>query len=231
MAIIILLTIVVAVIIISVSESNARKERIALISSVTDINRGEKSELSLILWLLKSGYPSDCLFHDLYVANYYNKFSQIDLVLLTKVGIIVFEVKDYSGWLFGRGNQDKWTQVLNFGKEKHRFYNPIKQNFNHINVLKRVIGEAIPFYSIIVFFGDSVLKDISFVPQNTFVTKHHRVLEVVNHILNNNIDIKYRNIDRIKEILRKCVANGNVDNQIKHKNDIKDMLGKDRIYS
>ena len=56
-----------------------------------------------------------------------NDFSQIDLVLATKQGIVVFEVKDYKGWLFGAGNHNNWTQVLAYRRRKYRFYNPIKQ--------------------------------------------------------------------------------------------------------
>lgn len=227
---ILILIIIIIIIFVIIAKVKTEKENIALISTVTKTDRGEESEQKLVLWLLKSGASPENIFHNLYVENYYNKFSQIDFVLLTRVGIIVFEVKDYSGWIFGKGNQDKWTQVLNFGKEKYRFYNPIKQNFNHINVLKRVIREKVPFYSVIVFFGDSELKDISFIPTNTFVTKSYRVLEVINNILNNNPNIEYQNIYRIKEILKKCVSNGNIDNQIKHKNNIDDMLGNDRIY-
>lgn len=59
--------------------------------------------------------------------------SQIDVVVATNVGIIVFEVKDYSGWIYGNGNQQKWTQVLSHGREKYRFYNPILQNRSHIS--------------------------------------------------------------------------------------------------
>ena len=61
-----------------------------------------------------------------------DEFSQIDLVLVTSEGIIVIEVKDYSGWIYGSGNNTNWTKVLSYGKKKYKFYNPIKQNNNHI---------------------------------------------------------------------------------------------------
>ena len=124
-----------------------------LINSVTSFDRGTNSERSLILGLLKSGVPADCIFHDLYVRKPNGKYSQIDLVIVTNVGIIVVEIKDYSGWIFGTSNQTNWTQVLAYGKRKYRFYNPIKQNVNHIDALKQKLKQPnnIPFFSLIVF--------------------------------------------------------------------------------
>ena len=125
-----------------------------LINSVTSFDRGTNSERSLILGLLKSGVPADYIFHDLYVRKPNGKYSQIDLVIVTNVGIIVVEIKDYSGWIFGTSNQTNWTQVLAYGKRKYRFYNPIKQNVNHIDALKQKLKQPnnIPFISLIVFY-------------------------------------------------------------------------------
>lgn len=89
-----------------------------LLRTVTDLSRGTWSERDLVLKLLKHGIPPLILFHDLYVKKRSGRFAQIDLVLPTKVGIIVFEVKDYSGWIFGKGYQNYWTQVLAYGEEK-----------------------------------------------------------------------------------------------------------------
>lgn len=149
-----------------------------LLESVTEPSRGTKSERKLVLKLLKSGISEQTIFHDLYVEKYKGDFSQIDLVVLTEVGIIVFEVKDYSGWIFGSGDQPKWTQVLAYGKQKYRFYNPIMQNNRHIAELRKQLLKFgdIPFYSIVVFYGDSVLKEIDFVPNGTFIVKSERVV-------------------------------------------------------
>ena len=153
-----------------------------LIQSVTSLSRGTASERHLILTLLKSGIHPQAIFHDLYITRNDGKFSQIDLVVATKVGIIVFEVKDFSGWIYGKGNQAKWTQVLAYGNEKYRFYNPIMQNNTHIKQLRQKLKENVPFYSVVVFYGDSELQDISFIPRDTYVTKWYRVVAVVKRI-------------------------------------------------
>lgn len=204
-----------------------------LLKTVTELNRGIKSERHLVLKFLKSGMPSCAIFHDLYVEKHKGDFSQIDLVIVTEVGIIVFEVKDYSGWIFGNGNQSQWTQVLAYGKQKYRFYNPIMQNNKHVTELrKKIINfENVPFFSIVVFYGDCVLKEINFVPNGTFIVKSERVLDVVKIILKENGPINYTNEREVFRILKEAVINGGIiENQIRHKENIKDMMGKHRIF-
>jgi hypothetical protein len=204
-----------------------------LLNTVTDKNRGTESERDLVLSLLKSGVPSQYIFHDLYLEKRESEFSQTDLVLFTKVGILVFEIKDYSGWIFGSGHQTKWTKVLAYGRQKYYFYNPIKQNNAHIKELKRKLSPTgnVPFFSIIVFYGDCVLKDISFVPIGTYIVKSQRVLEVVAQILSENNTFFFPNENEVIRILREAVANGGyIKNQIIHNQNIQDMLGTKRVF-
>jgi hypothetical protein len=197
---------------------------------ITDSDRGTSSERNLILTLLKCGIPAEKIFHDLYVEKYKDHFAQVDLVAVTEVGIMVFEVKDYSGWIYGSGNQQKWTQVLNYGKEKHSFYNPIMQNNKHISELKKQLLQFyyVPFFSVVVFYGDCRLKEIDFVPNGTFVAKSERVMKVIKKILKENNPVNYVNEKEVLRILKEAVRNGGIiENQIKHRENIKDMLGED----
>src|SRR5574344_1901160 len=148
------------------------QKNVQLLLTVTDLDRGTPSERRLVLKLLKSGIPADHIFHDLYVQNPNNTFSQIDLVIITETGIIVFEVKDYSGWLFGKGNQ------------KFRFYNPVMQNAKHITDLKKYLPQTkdIPFYSVIIFYGNCALKNISLIPKETFVAKSYEINNIMDII-------------------------------------------------
>jgi len=153
------------------------------------------------------------------------------LVVATKVGIIVFEVKDYSGWIFGKGNQDQWTKVLAFGRDKYKFYNPIKQNNSHIAHLRKALGENVPFYSIIVFAGTCELRDISFVPEGTFIVRPHRVLDLVDSIIEDNPPANYKDKRKVIAVLKQAVENGkckDIENQ--HTENIKNMLGHHRIF-
>lgn len=204
------------------------------IESVTQSHRGTRAERLLVAKLIKSGIPVQNIFHDLYLKKYKNKYSQIDLVVATKVGIIVFEVKDYSGWIFGTGYQTRWTQVLAFGQQKYSFYNPILQNNKHIADLKKQLQqfENIPFYSIIVFDGDCVLKDITFVPEGTYIVKAERLIEVMQIITDTNTPAPYTNKNDVVRVLKQAVQNGdNLEVQRQHVKNIKDMLGEDRIFN
>ena len=202
-----------------------------LIKSVTDVNRGTNAEKKLIAALLKLGIHPKAIFHDLYIPRSNGKFSQIDLVVATKVGILVFEVKDYSGWIYGNGSRLKWTQALAYGKEKYKFYNPVLQNNSHIKCLRQQLKEKVPFYSIIVFYGDCQLKDIDFIPKGTYITKWYRVLNVVNKIINENPPANYKDKIHIIKTLKSAVERGNkIDVSDRHLEGIKDMLGTDRIF-
>lgn len=202
-----------------------------LLNTVTDLNRGTVSERDLVLRLLKYGISSEHIFHDLLISKPDGKFSQIDLVLITNVGLIVFEVKDYSGWIYGNGDQTTWTQVLAYGKQKYRFQNPIQQNSRHILSLQNNLSDKnIPTFSVIVFAGECVLKNINFVPKQTFITKYTRVLEVVDTITESNPNYEYANKNQIIETLREgSMKGGDLNTQTQHIANVRDMLGIDRI--
>ncbi len=223
-----IVAIIIAIVVIAFrirSEVNDRK----LISTVTSTSRGTRSERATILKLLKFGIRPGAIFHDLYLIDKKGKYFQIDLVVATKVGILVFEVKEYSGWIFGSGDQTKWTQVLAYGREKYRFYNPIIQNRKHVENLNKQLVQFknIPIFSIVVFWGDCVFKDISSIPQDTYLVKSRDLVDVVESILNNNEPANYINKREIVNVLHAGVKNGE-DNEIRnqHIKNIEEMLAR-----
>lgn len=204
-----------------------------LIKLVTSLNRGTQSERDLVLRLLKRGTPPITIFHDLCIAKNNGKFSQIDIAMVTTEGIIVFEVKDFSGWIFGNGNHSHWTKVLAYGKRKYRFYNPIRQNRSHIAALKTQLQQFknIPFFSVIVFYGKCELKEINYIPEGTYLVKPHRLNEVLNQIKKNNDPAPYTDKHEVIRFFEQAVEYGeNMNVQEKHVEDIKDLVGKHRIY-
>lgn len=50
---------------------------------------------------VKEGVHPKAIFHDLYVKKKSGGDSQIDRVVAIPQGLVVIEVKNYSGWLFG----------------------------------------------------------------------------------------------------------------------------------
>lgn len=185
-----------------------RKER-KLIEQVTPITRGEKSERKVILSLLKEGINPKTIFHDLYIQKPNREYTQIDVAVATKAGIIVLEVKDYSGWIFGNEHQKYWTQLLAFGKQKHRFYNPVMQNAGHIQAIRQCLpnNPDIPIFSVIVFFGNSEFKNVTCNADNTFIIYPHSIRQVVADILLQP-DANYGNKYEIMELFTTAVQNG-----------------------
>jgi len=201
-----------------------------LLDTVTKTYRGTRTERDLVLSLLKNGIPAETIFHDLYLKKPSGNFSQIDLAVATNIGILVFEVKEYSGWIFGTGQNKYWTQVLAYGKRKYKLYNPIKQNSQHIIDLKNSLKqfEAIPFYSIVVFYGNCVLKDINLIPEGTFLVKSTRVVDITNQLIFGKGLTNYSNKKEVIQLLDEAVKNGeDYEIRMKHFNYVKEIIDKD----
>ena len=186
-----------------------RKER-ELIEQVTPVTRGEWSERRVVLALLKAGINPKAVFHDLYIRKPNGEYTQVDVAVATKAGIIVFEVKDYSGWIFGNEQQRYWTQILAYGKEKHRFYNPVRQNAGHIQAIRQCLPQnpGIPIYSVIVFFGNCEFKNITCHADNTFIIYPRSIGKVVSEILMQP-EASFGNKYEIMDLFSEAVQNGN----------------------
>ncbi|QPC47634.1 NERD domain-containing protein [Mangrovibacillus cuniculi] len=98
------------------------------------------------------------IYHDLYVPNGVGGTTQVDHVVTSPYGIFVIETKHYQGWIFGKENQKYWTQTIY--KRKEKLFNPIWQNYSHIQAIKKYIAkEDFEFiYSIIAFSQNSTFK-------------------------------------------------------------------------
>lgn len=207
----IILLIILALVLIAIIYKKLQDQK--LLETVTKSHRGTRTERLMVLKLLKSGVPNQTIFHDLYLKKRGGNYCQIDLVVATKVGIIVFEIKKFNGWIFGLENQTYWTQLLAYGKQKYRFYNPILQNEKHIQDLKNQLPQFqnVPFFSVIVFFGNCSFKNLHFVPNSTFLVKSSSAIEVVKDILEQNEPTTYVNKKEIVNLLQSAAMNGEND--------------------
>lgn len=104
------------------------------------------------------------------------KLAQIDCLAVDQRGIFIFESKDYAGWIYGDAERKFWTQVLNFGRIKNQFYNPIYQNSAHLAAVKTIFEDPpCPLFSVIVFGQDSTLKTLSRLPQDCLVCTQNQL--------------------------------------------------------
>lgn len=182
---------------------------------------------------LKNIFPENRIFRNVYLKNYYGNYREIDLLAVSPQGIFVFESKNYSGWIFGNEDNERWTQTFQSGK-KYTFINPIKQNQGHINTLINNLKEKqnIKYYSIIVFSERCTLKNIEYKSKRTLVLNRYNLnillLEILKKespcLTEQEIDelceffLKYQRpdkevvIDHAKEIYKCPVCNGDITN-------------------
>lgn len=84
--------------------------------------------------------PEGQIFRNVYVPTRDGKTSEIDLLVVSKKGIFVFEVKNYGGNIYGDAKLSRWIQYI--GREKNYFYNPLLQNKNHARNLQEFLGKS-----------------------------------------------------------------------------------------
>ena len=200
---------------------------------ITSPDRGTPSERQLVSHLLASGFKPTAIYHDLMVESGNGKTTQIDIVVATDAGLIVIEVKDFTGWIFGKGNQEYWTQVSGYGRYKNRFYNPFKQNEGHIKALRGLSPQmaTLPMYSLVVFAGDCELKDVNFIPHDCYLSSFYRSVYAVNDIIESHPSAHYTDRWEVANLLKAAVDRGSyIDLQEQHVYDIHDMLGTNRKY-
>lgn len=66
-----------------------------------------------------------------------NGTTQIDHVVVSLYGIFIIETKNYKGWIYGKENDEYWTQNI-YGK-KNKFKNPIHQNYGHVKAIEKLL--------------------------------------------------------------------------------------------
>lgn len=87
----------------------------------------------------KFGIPENQMFRNVYVPNKNGQDAEIDLLVISKKGIFVFECKNYGGNIYGDAKRKNWIQYI--GHKKSYFYSPLMQNRRHVEVLRRFLAE------------------------------------------------------------------------------------------
>lgn len=154
---------------------------------------------------------------NVYIPKSNGGTTEIDVLMISPKGILVFESKNYSGWIFGNENQKNWYQTLSSGKgkvHKEAFYNPIMQNKSHINHLQNLLGERIPLHSIIVFSNNCTLKDIQIYSPDVTLINRARIKEAVENIYNISNGISL-NVQQVNDLYNKLYPYTQVSDSVK----------------
>lgn len=95
-------------------------------------------------------------FHDVMLVSE-DGTTQIDHIFVSQFGIFVIETKNMQGWIFGSAKQATWTQQIY--RSKHKFQNPLRQNYKHVKTLQSLLDVPdVVLNSFVVFVGNSDFK-------------------------------------------------------------------------
>ncbi len=147
-------------------------------------NAGSSGEQILYTTLRnKIHIPENQILRNVFIPTADGKTSEIDILVVSKKGLLVFECKNYAGHMYGDMKHTKWIQYL--GKQKNYFYNPFLQNQNHIKHLKKYLGQFgdLPAYSFVTTIsrGQWKIKNLNsnnyFLGYNCHLTDVYHTLE------------------------------------------------------
>ena len=121
---------------------------------------------------------------NLYLPKGNEETTEIDVLMIARNGLFVFESKNYSGWIFGDEKQKMWTQTLPRGRgrssNKERFLNPVWQNKLHISSLRQVlVDQDVDIFSIIVFSNRCELKNINLYHEDISIVHRRDIVSAV----------------------------------------------------
>lgn len=163
-------------------------------------DKGAYGEYLIYKYLRKLEKKGAKFLFNCYILKDDGETSEIDVIMIYKSGIYVFESKNYSGWIFGTESNKMWTQTLPNGRfsRKERFYNPIMQNRTHIKWLKKYLTPADPIHCIIAFSDRCVFKKLDITSGDIVVIKRYNVNRIVDEI-DQRVGTRLDDV-RIKEI-------------------------------
>lgn len=202
---------------------------LGIISSTNmNVTRHEAEIASLIIQ--NHFFDRRCVFLDSYFKAKNGRYVQADVIAVNRKGVFVIESKDYNGWIYGNGNQQQWTSI--YYKDRTKFYNPIRQNYGHVQCLKDFLKkQGVNYYSIIIFGDDAELKNVSYVPKNAFVATTRRMKEMMSDIMQKEDDcLSAGEILEICRLINQNKIEPTEEIRNDHINTIKDRTGEDRVY-
>lgn len=151
---------------------------------------------------------------------------QIDCMVIDRSGVYVFESKDYVGWIYAHGNRVHWTQVSAYGKNKHQFYSPVKQNESHIAAVRTIVGDDVPIYSVVVFGREAELKVLVDLPENCVVCTQAAVRRVMTQMSQKQC-LEEGRVEQLCRMVRLGLVNPDGVVRAEHIEEVQELAGTD----
>lgn len=144
---------------------------------------------------------------------------QIDHLVLSKFGIFVIEMKNYSGLIKGKEFANKWIQYL--GRNKNYFVNPIHQNYGHIKSLSKLFKLEDKYFISIICFSNQAKIDV----------KSNNIVTQVDYLKNEILKYKELFINNDIKELSNIIISNNIKDKVLRKKHVKDIhikINRDR---
>ena len=151
---------------------------------------------------------------NVYIFNSQYDSTEIDLIMIDKTGIYVFESKNLKGFIYGKASDISWHQKV--GNEYFSFANPISQNKKHIKYINSILEYKYNdnIYSYIVFSERCSLGHITY-PSNVKIVKRENLFfDIKRKIKNGDNVLTKEDIDFIYDKLKEGI---NVSEEVKNK--------------
>ena len=135
-----------------------------------------------------------------------DRTTQIDHILVNRAGVFVIETKNFSGVITGAKDDDSWKHIAKHGYE-NMFYNPIRQNETHVKLVKEILGNKSPIFSLVVFVNNN--KPL-FSP-DTVVNMSEFRNKVIEKSL--EINLSSEEIQNVAAIIKDHISHSEIDRQ------------------
>lgn len=119
--------------------------------------KGKIGEI-IVTTRLRSGLPKEEyeVIDDIYLPVE-GGTTQVDHIVVSRYGVFVVETKNYTGWIFAKGDSPKWTQTIYHGK--NTFQNSSRQNYKHICAISENLNLPKEYiHGVVAFTGDCEFK-------------------------------------------------------------------------
>lgn len=164
---------------------------------VESFGRGSEQQVEAIL---KKAFGDENVLTGIYLPYInldYDKFAEIDHILILRSGIFVIEVKSHNGFI-NNPNQHDWWQTYN--DKKIRFYNPLRQNNTHAKIVSEILkanGQYnVPIYNVVVFTSNRV----TFARKYDNLIQKHELVGYIKRVGKKNT-ISVAQVRRVKSII------------------------------
>lgn len=190
----------------------------------TYFNKGHMGEFKLYRRLTKIARKED-IFTNIYIPGKNTTHTELDLVLISDRGILLYEVKNYGGSIYGSKSDVYWTQVLSYFI-KNKFYNPIRQNYLHHKSLSNYLNvnesEIVP---IISFTNRSKLRRID-VDHRHYVLQTNDTVAFTKKILRDGpVLFDQAALNQMRHVLKEASLKG-LDIKVAHIQEVTQFVNK-----